>query len=96
MKLSEVARYWAARELTQIERNGERLVLRAPFACDNFTLRFATNANGQPRFQNGADVVALKEVLKPLDLQSGTWCREGQNMTVCVSLPQGDSQLVVG
>jgi hypothetical protein len=96
MKLSEVARYWAARELTRIERNGERLTLHAAFACENFTLRFATNSTVQPQFRSGAETTALKEVSKPLDLQSGTWCREGQNVTVCVSLPRGDSQLIAG
>ena len=33
MKLSEIARYWAARELTALDRSGEGLRFRAPFAC---------------------------------------------------------------
>ena len=34
MKLSEIARYWAARELTRIERGADRAIaLDAPFAC---------------------------------------------------------------
>jgi hypothetical protein len=38
MKLSEIARYWAAKELTRIERVGEKIQLHAPFACPGFTL----------------------------------------------------------
>ena len=33
MKLSEAARYWAARELTAIESGDHTLAFRAPFAC---------------------------------------------------------------
>ena len=39
MKLSEIARYWAAKELTQISRQGNRIVLDAPFASPRFTVR---------------------------------------------------------
>jgi hypothetical protein len=46
MKLSEVARYWAAKELTRIERRDDRITLRAPFAAPQFTLRIPTRAGG--------------------------------------------------
>ena len=38
MKLSEIARYWAAKELTRIESAGGKTQLHAPFACPLFTL----------------------------------------------------------
>ena len=38
MKLSEIARYWAAKELTRIEVAGNKIQLHAPFACPAFTL----------------------------------------------------------
>ena len=33
MKLSEIGRYWTAKELTQIQRSGNRVTLTAPFAA---------------------------------------------------------------
>ena len=40
MKLSEIARYWAARELTRIERpDASGLAFHAPFACPQFTVK---------------------------------------------------------
>ena len=40
MKLSELARYWAVRELTRIDRPAPgQLDLRAPFACPRFTVK---------------------------------------------------------
>jgi hypothetical protein len=48
MKLSEVARYWAAKELTRIERTEHGLTLSAPFACPDFTLQMPANSNQRP------------------------------------------------
>ncbi len=39
MKLGEIARYWAARELTQINKQGRRITFNAPFATTRFTVR---------------------------------------------------------
>jgi hypothetical protein len=94
MKNSEVARYWAARELTRIERADGALQFRAPFACPNFTVRFAAGApKTAPILKAGADQTPLKEVTGPLKLAPGTWCREGEQITVCVALPKGASTL---
>jgi hypothetical protein len=38
MKLSEIARYWAAKELTRIEVAGEKIQLHAPYSCPAFTV----------------------------------------------------------
>lgn len=93
MKLSEVARYWAARELTRIERDGDRLRLRAPFACPDFTLRWAAPVNARPRLRTAAALVELAEVNQPLWLEPGKWFRQGDEITVCFALPKGASQL---
>ena len=92
MKLSEVSRYWVAKELTRIERQGDRIALHAPFACPDFTMRFKAE-KGAPEFRAAGSPVPLKEVSKPLQLQPGTWLREGEVMTVCVVLPRGPSTL---
>ena len=42
MKLNEIARYWAAKELTRIERETGAIAFRAPFACPDFTVQFGT------------------------------------------------------
>ena len=39
MKSSEMARYWAARELTRIDRTANKVSLAAPFACPAYTVR---------------------------------------------------------
>jgi hypothetical protein len=93
MKLSELARYWAAKELTRIEGNGNTLSFRAPFRCPEFTVKFNAPVGGAPRLRTGNETMALTEVTGSLKLTAGTWCREGQRATVCFPLPKGTSQL---
>jgi hypothetical protein len=95
MKLSEVSRYWAAKELTRVERDGKRITLHAPFACPDFTVRFEAPGTAAPQLRNASGPVALKEVAAPLQLQGGSWHRQGQTVTVCFPLERGVSSLEV-
>jgi hypothetical protein len=96
MKLSEVARYWAARELTEIERMGHNLSFLAPFACGEFTVRIKAGKSG-PWIHQAVfgEPVALSEVNAPLKLKPGTWCRDGDDTLACFALPKGISRLTV-
>ncbi|MES2466463.1 MAG: hypothetical protein V4675_04105 [Verrucomicrobiota bacterium] len=93
MKLSEVSRYWAAKELTRIERQGGRIAFHAPYACPDFTVRFQAIRNGAPTFRSAGNSVPLKEVPGTLQLQPGTWVREAESITACIELPRGQSTL---
>jgi len=97
MKLSEIARYWAARTLTRIESGAGRLALRAPFACPRFTLRVPPGAVERPPRVRAAGVehAPLTEVQRGLDLTSGTWCATPAGRVICVDLPRGSSQIDV-
>jgi len=93
MKLGELSRYWAAKELTRIERAGEGISFQAPFACDEFTVRIESAADGQPHIVAGGKQTALMEVASRLHLKPGTWFREAQTVTACLPLAKGASQL---
>lgn len=95
MKLSEIARYWAARELTRVEASGQGVSFEAPFACPQFTLMCAAPAGGPPRQRLKGQSIPLSEVGRPLDLKSGTWTRQGASVMVCVDLPKGASGLAL-
>lgn len=85
MKLSEIARYWAAKELTRIEWDAAKqtVKMKAPFACSEFT--FSIKHSGVPQ--------ALTQVDAPLKLKPGTWCREGESALLCLKLAKGVSEL---
>jgi len=83
MKLSEIARYWAAKELTRIERDERGVSFTAPFASPAFTVHVA----------GAAAAPAMKEVADARHLASGTWTRAKGGVVVCFDLPRGASRL---
>lgn len=97
MKLSEVARYWAAKELTAIHQENGRILFHAPFACPAFTVRVAAPAAAQPSIVRGTQPpVFYPEVKRPLDLKGGTWARQGETVIVCFDLSKGGTELRLG
>ena len=54
MKLSEISRYWAAKELTAIESTAAGVKLRAPFACPGCTVQTSARPNADPVLRAGA------------------------------------------
>lgn len=98
MTLSELSRYWAARELTRIESGpGGGLSLRAPFACPRFTL--ALPAKGEAReiaVETGGVRSALRPVARRAHLAPGTVAREDGRLVVCFDLPRGPSRISLG
>ncbi len=94
MKNSEIARYWAARELTRIESTDSALALQAPFACPDFTLR-SRGGRKPPVLAAGGERTELRHVDSPLRLESGCYTATGETTTVCVNLPTGQSRIEI-
>jgi hypothetical protein len=95
MKLSEIARYWAAKELTQIEREGNTVRLRAPYASPRFTLRVDTPAISAVTLRTNDLPQTLREVKTPQELITGTWTRDSDSIMGCFDLPRGESVLLL-
>ncbi len=93
MKISEIARYWAARELTAIERKAAGFSLDAPFACPAFTLRVKSKRAGPPKITSAGRSPDLSEVRQARDLVPGSWLRQEDSLTLCLDLPKGRSRL---
>ena len=95
MKISELARYWAAKELTRIGRQGGRITLRAPFAAPRFTLGLEAAGAKTVTLRHGSRPAPLKKVAKPSQLAAGTWLADGPALTACFDLPKGKSVLEI-
>jgi len=95
MKNSEIARYWAAKELTKIETQGGRITFSAPFATTRFTVQTKTNSQTAPKLMANREPIQLHRVNRLLQLQSQTWYANGRDVTVCFDLPKGKSTLEV-
>jgi hypothetical protein len=99
MKLSEIARYWAARELTRIERPAAgSLTFHAPFACPQFTVRLEIDdqtaaASSRVRQRFGEKQTELTSVGAMGALKPGSMFLKDRRLVVCLDLPRGLSHL---
>jgi hypothetical protein len=98
LKLSEIARYWAAKELTAIRREGRVWTLQAPFACPDFTLtlpRAAVDAGDSPTIVHQGQPLELEPATTATQLVGGRWHAGDGKVTVCFALPQGSTEVRV-
>ncbi len=93
MKLSEIARYQAARELTAIEALDGGFQLDAPYPCPAFTVRLPLASDKAPAILPVRDRIppSLREVATKESLVPNTWLREGDHVTLCFDLPKGET-----
>ncbi len=101
MNLGEIARYWAARELTRIEKDDTKVVFSAPFSAPFFTIQLTPLREGIPAIgRAGNRWERLRRVGRLLDLTSGTYYEDSgaagaeRTITLCFDLPKGTSELV--
>lgn len=94
MKLSEISRYWAAKELTAVkavrtDAAETKYQLQAPFACPEFTVRLSGSDRAIPVVMTGGKPVVLEKVTSSRNLKAGTWCRDGADLLICFDLAKG-------
>lgn len=92
MKLSEIARYWAAKTHTGIRLERKKILLEAPFATDLFTMRIPA-AKQAPVLKHKRESIALQRVDSENQLGRNTWCTSGKDAFVCIDLPKGSSEI---
>jgi hypothetical protein len=95
MKLSEIARYWAAKELTSIRMTDAGCSMAAPFAAPGFTVKVRGRPAANPAVVAGDSTKSLRKISKRPELAAGTWLADGDSTIVCFDLPRGSSQLKI-
>lgn len=91
MKISEIGRYWAAKQLTRLSLDGNVLRLQAPFSCKNFTLRIR-GAFSKVHYES-TNTLALKPVKSAVSLESGYFHQATDDCVVCIDLEAGLSRV---
>ncbi len=91
MKLSEISRYWAAKELTEITTGEKTVKLKAPFSSPDFTMKI-TKMVKNPDIKNSPP---LKQVADKLDLHPGTFFIENRETIVCFDLQKGETEISI-
>ena len=96
MKISEIGRYWTAREFTKIEARDREIQLKAPFACPDFTLQIeSTNVTERFVLVQADSKKELRPVVMRASLITNTYYRSEKTLTVCFDMPKGASRLVL-
>jgi hypothetical protein len=94
MKLSEISRYWAARELTTIRPEKSRIVLQAPFSAPGFTLKLNSPVRNPQLRIDGKEPIIFERVKVQTEIKTGTWFSDKNSTILCFDLEKGDSELV--
>ncbi len=94
MKLSDVGRYWAAKELTSLALDdGSAVVIDAPLACRDFTIRVPRRLSKPPTLHHGDAVQPLREVRAAEQLEASTVLARDAEFIACFPLAAGASRL---
>jgi hypothetical protein len=93
MTNGELARYWAARELTTDRREGDTIVLAAPFPCQAFTVRVEGKAREAPVVAFSGERERLAEARDLSALEPGTFARVEGKLALCFNMRKGTSRM---
>lgn len=93
MKLTEIARYWATKELASVRRTKQGVLIESPFDCPQLTLRLPIRTAGELILKSGADAKELKKVNQLSQLNSGTWFGNDEATLICLDVAKGTSLL---
>jgi hypothetical protein len=93
MKLCEIARYWAAKELTKMEILGNKVVMKAPYSCPGFTIKVSsTKLNPQIKNKNNESKPLLR-LKNEKEIRSGTWYSDKTGSVLCFDLEKGLNEI---
>jgi hypothetical protein len=93
MKLGAIARYWAAKELTEITLQKNKLILKAPFAAPGFTVKTDTSVRNL-RIREGAEEKPLVRIKDVKALKKGTWFSDRTGTILCFDLRKGINEII--
>lgn len=93
MKLSEIARYWAAKELTSITLSGKKLILKAPFSAPGFTVKVNIQVKNPGIKNEGEETKPLERVNDIKSLKSNSWQTDKKTTILCFDLKKGVSEV---
>ncbi|QGY47123.1 hypothetical protein GM418_26705 [Maribellus comscasis] len=91
MKLAEISRYWAAKELTTIEADKKTIRLKAPFAANDFTIK----VNGRVRKVKINNQIVLNQVSKKNEIKTNSFYSDNSESLLCFNLEKGVTEISV-
>ena len=89
MKVSDIGRYWATKQLTKIATQGQTMTLNSPWTCNEFTIRIRSKAPATILAHAGSNSRKLTEVSSKPRLTSGTYWVDQSEVVLCLDLARG-------
>lgn len=99
MKVSDIARYWAAKEFTQIETGAKTITLQAAFACKDFTLtldrEIVTASLSWPTESSdlASEQLSFSSAPQKSALRAGTFYNTPAGCSLCFDLKAGTNTI---
>jgi hypothetical protein len=94
MKLSEISRYWAAKELTTIIPKADGIAIKAPFSAQGFTLQLNMRVTNPVLRIDGKEPIILEKAKSQKEIKSGSWFSDKNSTIFCFDLVKGVSEVV--
>ncbi len=91
MKLSEISRYWAAKETTEIAVSENALQLNALFSCHDFTLKIDKPIQ-KLKLKTGQ---AFNKISNPGELKTNTFFSDETSTILCFNLEKGEMKIAM-
>lgn len=92
MKNSEIARYWAAKKLTEVSIKGKDIELYAPFATPHFTLKINKRVKAISVTSRG-ETISLTPIASSKLLKDGHFSVDGGSTLLAIPLKTGITTL---
>jgi len=96
MKVSEIGRYWAAKELTTIQRESDETIsINAPLSCGRFTFEITGwTPKSKLLLSQREEKKELRRVSNAANLKDDSYVVDGTKTIFCIDVPSGDSVLI--
>jgi len=95
MKLSEIARYWAAKDLSTINATEKTITIQAPFASPGFTVKLNTIIRNPELKTEQNDLIPLIRVTDSKALKNNTWFYDKTASLLCIDLRKGLNEIIL-
>ncbi len=94
MKLEEISKYWAAKELTTFIPSEKSVRIRAPFSASGFTIKINSSTRN-PQIKTRGESKPLVRIKTLIDLKPNTWFTDKSGTVFCFDLEKGESELIL-
>jgi hypothetical protein len=94
MKLSEISRYWAVKELSTLTLEKNIVTIKAPFETPGFTIKLNSKIR-QPGIKIGNEIKNFTQVSDKLKLKADTFYTDKSESLICFDLGRGVSEVII-